>query len=46
MKTMPCIISFPVSSLLVINYAAMDMVCWLALLNLNFIKNIYQQSFI
>ena len=46
MKTMPCIISFPVSSLLVINYAAMDMVCRLALLNLNFMKHIYQQSFI
>ena len=27
MKTLPCIISFPVSSLLVITYEVMDMVC-------------------
>jgi len=38
MKTTPCIISFPVSSLLVITYEVMDMVCRLVLLNLNFIK--------
>jgi len=38
MKTMPCIISFPVPSLLVITYEVMDMVCLLVLLNLNFIK--------
>ena len=38
MKTLPCIISFPVSSLLVITYEVMDIVRRLVLLNLNFIK--------
>jgi len=41
MKTMPCIICFPVPSLLVITYEVLDMACQSVLSDLNSVKDIY-----